>query len=476
MKAITAQQAAGLVEPGMSLGLSGFTTAGAPKLIPDAIAERFAQNPEGRFSLFTGASMGHTDDVLTPYIEYRAPFQSSPTFQAAANSGTVGYQDMHLSDMARRVRTGVIPIDIAIVEACYVDSTSIGLTTSIGSTDVFINQAKHGVIIELNQSQPAWLPDLHDIPRSLGRKPVNLHNPLSRIGFRTVPMPKNLLGIVETNVRENLPSFSNPTEESKKISGHVAAFLRSEIQRGGLDPDYLVFQSGVGNIQNAILEGLGDDDRIPSFSLYSEVFQDSMVPLLEKGRIKGISSTALSLSSQYRDRFFDGINDFRNRVVLRPVEISNHPAPIRQFDVVAMNTAIEMDVTGNVNSSHIGGVQIKNGLGGSGDFARNALISIFAAPSTAKKGAISSIVPHVSHMDHSEHSVDVIVTENGLADLRNTTPRERSRAIIEQCAHPKFRDDLWRYLKGCPSGHTPFNLNTCYSFHERLTRTGSMVA
>lgn len=476
MKVITAMQAAGLIKPGMSLGLSGFTTAGAPKVIPDAIAERFANNPGSRISLITGASMGHTDDILAPYLEARAPFQSSPTLQAAVNSGIVGYQDLHLSDVARRIRSGVIPIDIAIVEASFVTSTSIGLTTSIGSTDTFIERAKHGVIIELNHSQPEWLHDLHDIPIKLGRKPINLHNPISRIGQKTVPVPKNVIGIVHTGVRENLNAFTSPTEESRAIARHVSTFIKEEIRRGGLDPSHLVFQSGVGNVQNAILEGIGDDDEIPNLSLYSEVFQDSMVPLLEHGRIKAISSTALSLSPRYRDRFFAGISEFRNRVVLRPVEISNHPAPIRQFDVIAMNTAIEMDVTGNVNSSHIAGVQIKNGLGGSGDFARNALISIFAAPSTAKKGAISSIVPHVSHMDHSEHSVDVIVTENGLADVRNMSPKERSRVIIERCAHPKFRDDLFRYVAGCPSGHTPFNLSTCYSFHDRLARTGSMVA
>ena len=104
---------------------------------------------------------------------------------------------------------------------------------------------------------------------------------------------------------------------------------------------------------------------------------------------------------------------YRDRIVLRPQEISNHPEIIRRLGVIAMNGMIEADIYGNVNSTHVMGSRIQNGIGGSGDFARNGYLSIFMAPSIAQKGTISTIVPMVSHVDHTEHDVQVIVTERG---------------------------------------------------------------
>src|SRR4029078_11583721 len=106
----------------------------------------------------------------------------------------------------------------------------------------------------------------------------------------------------------------------------------------------------------------------------------------------------------------------------RPQEISNHPEVIRRLGCLAMNGMIQADIYGNVNSTHMMGSSIQTGIGGSGDFARNAYISMFVTPSTAKGGLISCIVPMVSHVDHTEHDVHVIVTEQGLADLRGLPP------------------------------------------------------
>ena len=117
---------------------------------------------------------------------------------------------------------------------------------------------------------------------------------------------------------------------------------------------------------------------------------------------------------------------YREHIVLRPQEISNSPELIRRLGVIAMNGMLEADIYGNVNSTNVMGTQMMNGIGGSGDFARNGYISIFLTPSTAKDGAISSIVPFVSHVDHTEHDTMVIVTEYGYADLRGCSPRERA--------------------------------------------------
>src|SRR5664279_5061870 len=136
---------------------------------------------------------------------------------------------------------------------------------------------------------------------------------------------------------------------------------------------------------------------------------------------------------------------YRDRIVLRPQEISNNPEIIRRLGVIAMNGMIEADIYGNVNSTHIMGSRIQNGIGGSGDFARNGYLSIFMAPSTAQHGTISTIVPMVSHVDHTEHDVSVIVTEQGLADLRGLSPTQRAKLIIENCSHPDYKAALQDY-------------------------------
>jgi acyl-CoA hydrolase len=115
-----------------------------------------------------------------------------------------------------------------------------------------------------------------------------------------------------------------------------------------------------------------------------------------------------------------------------------------------------------------------NGIGGSGDFTRNAYLSIFICPSSAKGGKISTVVPLVSHVDHNEHSVQVIVTEHGIADLRRRSPHERAELIIEHCAHPEFRSELHGYLRLVRRGHTPHTLRAAFAFHCRFLDTGDM--
>ena len=98
-----------------------------------------------------------------------------------------------------------------------------------------------------------------------------------------------------------------------------------------------------------------------------------------------------------------------------------------------MNSMIEADIYGNINSTHLMGSSMMNGIGGSGDFARNGYLSFFVTPSVAKDGKISCIVPMCSHVDHTEHDTQIIVTEQGLADLRGLAPRQRAKVMIEKC-------------------------------------------
>ena len=202
--------------------------------------------------------------------------------------------------------------------------------------------------------------------------------------------------------------------------------------------------------------------------------------LMDSGKLSMASSTALSLSPELTERVNRNMGDYRDRIILRPQEISNHPEVIRRLGVIAMNGMIEADIYGNVNSTHVMGSRIQNGIGGSGDFARNAYISIFMSASTAKGGAISTIVPHASHVDHINQDVQVIVTEQGLADLRGLSPKQRAKVVIETCAHPTYRPMLAEYYQRALAGsyglQTPMLLDEALSWHARFVRTGSMAA
>jgi acetyl-CoA hydrolase len=171
----------------------------------------------------------------------------------------------------------------------------------------------------------------------------------------------------------------------------------------------------------------------------------------------------------------ENIDFFAPRIVLRPQELSNHPGIIRRLGVIAMNTAIEADVYGNVNSTHISGQRIMNGVGGSAEFTRNSYLSIFMCPSISKGGKISNIVPMCPHIDNNEHSVQVLVTEHGLADLRGKGPMRRAKTIIERCAHPAYRDYLNRYVREAPPGHIRHDLSRCFELHRNLQEHGAML-
>ena len=199
-----------------------------------------------------------------------------------------------------------------------------------------------------------------------------------------------------------------------------------------------------------------------------------MFDLIDAGKLRVCSGTALSPSPDCLKKFYDNVEKYKKYIILRPQEVANSPEVARRIGVIAMNTAIEVDIYGNVNSTHICGTKIMNGIGGSGDFTRSAMLSIFTTPSTAKEGKISAFVPMVSHLDHSEHSVKVIITEYGVADLRGKSPIQRARCIIDNCVHPDYKPLLEEYLAMGIKGHTPQNLKCCFAFHEELAASGDM--
>ena len=481
---ISAQEAAGYIKNGYGVGISGFTLSGTPKTVLPEVAriaeEEHAAGRPFKIDLYSGASTGDAiDGVLTKAdaIRFRAPFISNPTVRNAINGKGISYCDLHLSLMAQDLRYGYMgKVNVAILEA--IDITPDGkvyLTTAGGIGQTVANLADI-IIIERNTFHHTM--GLHDVYEPLDppyRREIPIYNAGDRVGKPYVQVdPKKVVGIVEVCLPNEQVIFKELDPVTKKIGENVVDFIAGEIRRGIIPAEGLPIQSGIGNVANAVLKGLEECNGIPALDLYSEVLQDSVIKLMELGRVKAGSTCSLSLSQECLQHVYDNLDFFKERLILRPSEISNHPEIIRRLGIIAMNTAIEVDLYGCVNSSHICGTRLMNGIGGSGDFARNAFISIFTCPSTQKGGMISSIVPMVTHADHTEHDVRVVVTEWGVADLRGKCPDERARTLIENCAHPDYRNLLWDYLKIAKSGHVSHNVAAALGMHATFERDGDM--
>lgn len=486
-KEMTAAEAAAIIRNGDTVGFSGFTPAGAAKVIPKALAAHArAEHEAGRefkVGVVTGASTGDSLDgelARADAIAWRTPYQSNKYLRQAINSGKTRFFDMHLSMLPQNVRYGFLgPINVAVVEAAAVSPDGeILLTTSVGATPTFCRMADK-ILIELNSSHPEALHGLHDIYEPLDpphRREIPVYSCRDRIGTPTVKVdPKKIVGIVHSSDADEVAGFKESDPVTLMIGDNVARFLARELKSGIIPSSFLPIQSGVGNIANAVLGALGASPDIPAFQMFSEVIQDSVIDLMENGDITFGSATSLTVSPPALERVYANLDFFKSRILLRPQEISNHPELVRRLGIISVNTAIEVDIFGNVNSTHVMGKDLMNGIGGSGDFTRNAFISIFTCPSVAKDGKISTIVPLVSHMDHSEHSVQVVITEQGIADLRGKDPMERAKCIVENCAHPDYRELLYGYYKSVKNGHTPQSLSRAFSFHQSFLKTGSML-
>ena len=491
-KVMSAEDAAQLIPPGARIGWSGFTGAGHPKAVPTALARRIeeatARGERFTIGLWTGASTApELDGVLAAVdgVDLRMPYQSDATSRAKINAGLIDYLDVHLSHVAQMVWEGFFGhLDLAVVEVAGITSDGELIpSSSVGNNKTWIDQADR-VILEVNAWQPEGLHGMHDIYYGTAlpphRKPVQILRADDRIGVPYLHCPpEKIAGVVLTDLPDRTTEFRAVDDTARRIAGHVTEFLQHEVRRGRLPRHLLPLQSGVGNVANAVLAEL-DAGPFTGLTAYTEVIQDGMLQLLRSGALRAASATAFSLSEAGLADLRANLDDYRDRIVLRPQEISNHPEVVRRLGCLAMNGMIEADIYGNVNSTHIMGSSIQNGIGGSGDFARNSYLSIFLTPSTAKSGAISCLVPMVSHVDHTEHDVHVLVTEQGLADLRGLPPRRRAQKIIDNCAHPDYRDALQDYLDRATAGaagrHTPHLLGEALSWHARYLQSGSMQA
>lgn len=486
LKFISAEEAASLVKHNDNVGFSGFTHAGCPKVVPVAIAklaeEEHAKGNSFKIGVFTGASTGDSiDGSLTraKAIKFRTPYQTNKDMRVALNNGEFDFFDLHLSQLAQEIRYGFLgKINVAVVEACDVtESGEIVPTTGVGITPTICRLADI-VIVELNKSVPTKLRGIHDMyelqdpPK---RREIPIYEVQNRVGLEYVKVDPAKIYVVETNKDGEGGGFAPVDDVTARIGNNVAEFFVSELKAGRIPAHFLPIQSGVGNIANAVLASMGSNPAIPRFEVYTEVIQDAVIDMMQQGNISFASGCSLTVSNEVLHKFYEDLSFFKNKLVLRPSEISNNPGLARRLGIIALNTAIEVDIFGNVNSTHVNGTNMMNGIGGSGDFTRNSYLSIFLTPSTAKNGTISCIVPKVTHEDHNEHSVKIIVSEYGVADLRGKGPRNRAEEIIEKCAHPDYRPLLHDYLNRGVKGHIPQDLYACFAFHKALKETGSMI-
>ncbi len=481
---VTAEEAAKWIQDGMTLGLSGFTRAGDAKAVPHALVKR-AETESFKVNVLTGASLGADVDALfakSGIVNKRSPFQADPAMRKSINEGGMLFVDTHLSHLSEMVRQNTITdsIDFAILEAVAITEDGMLIpTTSVGNNGIYADYAKN-IIIEINAAHSTDLEGIHDIydPGEQGsRSPIPMRAASDRIGTKGIPLDMDKVrGIVFTDWADSPSTIVPPDEETQAMADHLLDFLRADIAAGRLTEKLAPLQSGIGSVANAVMHGMLNSE-FENLEVYSEVLQDSVFDLIDAGKVSFASGCSLTLSEEKTKQVHENFGKYKDKILLRPQEISNHPEVIRRLGLIAINTALELDIYGNVNSTHVCGVKMMNGIGGSGDFARNARLSIFVTKSIAKGGAISSIVPFCTHVDHTEHDVDVIVTEQGYADLRGLAPKERAELIIENCAHPSYKKQLWDYYTEAlqAGGQTPHNLEKAFSMHINLAKKGTML-
>ncbi len=484
---MSAEEAAEHIDHGDTIGMSGFTGAAYPKALPTAIAEKakafHGRGDDFKVNVLTGASTApDADGVMAEAdaINFRMPYQSDPVMRKKINAAEMKYQDVHLSHSGLQVEQGFYGnIDVAIVEVARITEEGHLIPSSgVGNNIEYLEEADK-IILEVNSWQSLDLEgmaDIYRVPRLPNRTPIPINNVGDRIGTPYIQIDTDkVVAIVETDAPDRNSPFKEPDEVSKQIAGNFLEFLEAEVAAGRLTYDRFIMQSGVGNVPNAVMAGLLDS-KFEKITAYTEVVQDGMLDLIDAGKMTVASATSFALSPEYADKMNREAKKYREHLVLRPLQISNSPEVIRRMGLIASNGMIEADIYGNINSTQVGGSRIMNGIGGSGDFTRNAFASTFISPAVAKDGAISAIVPFASHIDHTEHDAMVIITEYGYADLRGLAPRDRVAKMIA-VAHPDYRPLLEEYYERAlknPHQQTPHDLRTAFDFHINLAEHGSM--
>ncbi|KAK4198112.1 putative acetyl-CoA hydrolase [Triangularia verruculosa] len=485
---------------GSYIGWSGFTGVGYPKKVPVFLADHVEKNNlqgQLKYSLFVGASSGAETEnrwASLDMIERRAPHQVGKDIAKGINQGRINFFDKHLSmfpvDLVYGYYTKDKPngkLDVAVVEASEIkEDGSIVPGASVGATPELIQMADK-IIIEVNTSLPSF-DGLHDITMTdlpPHRKPYLITQVEDRMGTSSIPIdPEKVVGIVESDYQDQTSPNAPADEGSQQIAGHLIEFFEHEVKHGRLPKNLLPLQSGIGNIANAVIGGL-DNSNFRNLKVWTEVIQDTFLDLFDSGRLDFATATSVRFSPDGFERFYKNLESYKDKLLLRSQQVSNSPEIIRRLGVIGMNTPVEVDIYAHANSTCVMGSRMLNGLGGSADFLRSAKYSIMHTPSTRPSKTdphgVSCIVPMCTHVDQTEHDLDIVVTENGLADVRGLSPRERARVIIDKCAHDVYKPILKAYFEKAEfeclrkgMGHEPHLLFNSFDMHKALVEEGSM--
>ena len=307
---LSAKEAAAQIPHNANLGLSGFTASGSPKVITEAIAEKAVKEHEAgrpyKVNIFTGASTNnHADGALARAnaIGRRTPYQNTPDLRKRINSHDAHYFDLHLSELTQKFRYGTYgDLDFAIIEVAKVfDNGEVVLGTGVGNVPTYARYAKK-IFLEQNNTLPEGLYGLHDIYMPLdppNRREIPIYKPSDRIGTPTVKIdPAKIAGIVHSDAYDGIKGFTELDDVTLQIGANVCNFLLSEVKAGRIPSSFLPIQSGVGNVANAVLFGLGNAKELPPFEMYTEVVQDAVIELMKMGRCRFGSTCSLTLSDK----------------------------------------------------------------------------------------------------------------------------------------------------------------------------------
>ncbi len=481
---------------GMNVGMSGFTPVGYPKVVPIALCDHVEKNNlQGKLklNLFIGASVGaEVEDRMAALnmIDRRWPYQTGKELGKAINRGDIRMGDKHLSMFAQDLKYGFYTkdqggrLDLAVIEASAItENGDIILSGSIGASNDIIDIADK-IIVEINTGLPSF-EGMHDIFMTdlpPYRQIIPITDARQRIGTPYVPTDSSkIVAIVESKLPDNGRALRGTDDTAQAIADNIVDFFTAEVKAGRLPKNLLPLQSGVGSIANAVVGGL-TTSPFENLIVFTEVLQDTFLDFMDSGKCKYINCTSLSLSNEGFEIWWKNFEKYKDMVLMRPQQISNNPEVIRRLGAIGMNTPLEFDIFAHANSTHAGGTRMLNGIGGSGDFERNSYISMMHCPSCraskTDEFGISGVVPQVPHVDHTEHDIDVLVTEQGLADLRGLCPVDRARCIIDKCAHPAYKDYLtdWldRAIAKTGGHHEPILLDEPYKLHISLAENGTM--
>jgi acetyl-CoA hydrolase len=424
----TAQEAAALIDSNERVFLTG--NCSVPQRVVKAIVDRALELTNVEIiQVLTIGDAEYVKPELQGHIRVNTMFISN-NVRAAVNDGRADFSPVFLSEIPNLFRHE-LPLDVALIQVSPPDEHGFcSFGVEVGVTKTAAETAKK-VIAEVNPR----------MPRTLGDSFIHV---------------SKLTAIVEVNY--SLPELhgDDPSPIQDAIGQHIAALIE----------DGSTLQTGIGGIPDAVLRYLGNKKNL---GIHTELFSDGVIDLVNQGVINNEAKTihpgkmvaGFVLGSQ---RLYDFIHD--NPIVeMHPTEYVNDPFRIAQNDrMVAINSAIEVDITGQVCADSMGH-KFYSGVGGQVDFIRGSARSkrgkpIIALPSTAKSGTLSRIVHELqpgAGVVTSRNDVHYVVTEFGVAYLHGKTIRERVKALID-IAHPDFRDQLeanareLNYLPGVVAG------------------------